>query len=164
MNYRFNEGETFIYDDEEVEIVEIDNEDDEFPYECWPVKIVKQAKEIDENQSEDDEFAYCGYYDVLTSKFIDERICLSDYDIECCKHSETKKKLKEKQNIVKIVLKDSDGDWDEDIEFFVINPDEKKLNNLLNKKLNMDDPADYIEDYIKKNFTVIDVKTYEINC
>lgn len=81
MEFYFNKGDTFIWNDEQWVIVNIDYEDDEYPYECYPVKIVDKAKQIVENGGiidDDPDFVYDDYEDVLNDVYIDDRQCLSE--------------------------------------------------------------------------------------
>lgn len=90
MDYRYDIGDTFMDDavkDLKWEIVRIDYEDDEYPYECWPVDIIKQAKKIAEDEGDD-------YDDVLDYDFIDERQCFSEYDIKDYEYKQLQKENK----------------------------------------------------------------------
>ena len=171
----FNVGDIFIYDGSECEITRIDYEDEEYPYECYPVKIIVKARKVADKKGECVE-------DILNDRYIDERICLSEYDIEWWKHRNTehemkkiqvelnkeirrlKAELKKQPRLIRLVLTDEDGDWDEDDVYYLINPDESKLDKLLQKDLNMNDPADYVFGYVKRNFKTLNVETCEIKC
>jgi hypothetical protein len=74
------------------ELVNIDKEDDEYPYECYPVAIVEKAKEIASSQNKNyrDIILFSEYYD----EFVDERLCLSEIYFENCKHDSEIKKYK----------------------------------------------------------------------
>lgn len=86
MKIYYCEHTVFKYDGEEWMIINVDCEDDEYPYECYPVRIVQEAKRI----TEDDDY----YEDILDEKFIDERICFSDHDIQEYIYEEEIKTLK----------------------------------------------------------------------
>ena len=105
MDYNFDIGDTFV--DDAIDglmwkIVNIDYEDDEYPYECWPVDIIEKAKKIFEEDGgftdEDGDFLeYNDYEEVLQECFIDERQCFSEYwikDYECKQLKAEIKKLK----------------------------------------------------------------------
>ena len=110
MIYRFDKGDRFIDCDIEYEIVYIDYEDDEFPYECWPTDIVDRAKQIAEDggfTDDDGEFwDYDDHYDVLCDNFIDDRLCCSNYDIKEYLHKQSQKEIK----MLKTALKKLQGD------------------------------------------------------
>lgn len=102
MDYNFDIGDTFMDDAIDGltwEIVRIDYEDDEYPYECWPVEIIKQAKKIAEDggfTDEDGDFwEVDDYEDVLCDYFVDERMCCSNYDIKDYQHKQTLKENKQ---------------------------------------------------------------------
>lgn len=86
MNLHFYEGDTFMYDGEEWTIADIDHEDDEWPYECYPTKIVEKAKKIAEK--EDD-----SYTSILYDYFVDYRECMSDFDIRDCQYAAAQKEI-----------------------------------------------------------------------
>lgn len=176
MNLRFNIGDSFIYEGKEYEIAGIDYEDEEYPYECYPAKILAKAQEIAERTEKDIE-------DVLYDRYTDKyRLCASDFDIERYQHLVTQKQLekllKEKNKeikglkaemkkpprIVRLVLTDSCGDWDEDVVYYLANPDERKLDKLCEKNLSMNDPADYVDGFVNKNFKIIDIEDCKIEC
>ena len=79
MELYFDEGQVFNYYGEYWEIAHIDYSDDEYPYECYPVQVIQDAKQIIEN---DDECDYCSYVDVLNDMFVDDRICFSEHSIQ----------------------------------------------------------------------------------
>ena len=81
MDLYFNKNDTFIWNDEQWIIANIDYEDDEYPYECYPVKIVDKAKQIIEDGGiidDDQDFVYDDYMDILDDVYIDDRQCLSE--------------------------------------------------------------------------------------
>ena len=93
MIYYFDKGDKFIDCGIEYEVVHIDYEDDEYPYECWPINIVDKAKHIAEDggfTDEDGEFwDYDDYKEVLWDVFIDDRLCCSNCNIKDCIHQQT---------------------------------------------------------------------------
>lgn len=127
MDLHFNEGDRFYIDaDTEYEIVDIDREDEEYPYECYPVEIVEKTKNILTNGvlvDEDEEL--CEYKDeagevyvfnqgdnissVIYDWFPDDRRCLSDYEILAYQYDKLKKEfdaLKSKVFVVEEVNSD----------------------------------------------------------
>lgn len=90
----FEIGEKFVRvecgQEIEYEIVKIDNEDTEYPYECFSVEILKEADKIAETEGTTrKEILYFGDYD-----FLDERFCVSEIDILRCKQQA---EIKEKE-------------------------------------------------------------------
>lgn len=111
MSFRFREGDTFIDGDLEWVIVDIDHEDDEWPYECYPVKIVEKAKQM--AKEEDDSFDEMLYWGdvicILNDYFIDERQCWSDLDIQEFMYETEIKKLKDEIKNLKAEIKKLKG-------------------------------------------------------
>lgn len=98
MNLRYCEGDTFMLDGEEYEIANIDRGDEEYPYECYPVEIVKEAKMIAEENDD-------SYVAVLDDRFIDYRECYSDFNVENYSHLSTKRELEKlKSQLEKAIL------------------------------------------------------------
>lgn len=102
MEYYFDIGNRFMDDFDETlewEVVRIDYQDDEYPYECWPVDIIKQAQEMVEDggyTGEDGEFWECDdVYMALLDCFADERMCQSDYDIKDYMYKQIQKENKQ---------------------------------------------------------------------
>jgi hypothetical protein len=93
MHHWFNIGDTFIFDGLKWEIVRIDFEDDEYPYECWPVDIIEKAKKMAENGGITNEYGglleFDDYEYVLIDYFVNKRMCCSDYDIKDYLHRQT---------------------------------------------------------------------------
>lgn len=119
MDYWFDIGDAFVddFDDLEWEIVRIDYEDDEYPYECWPVDIINQAKKMAEDggfTDEDGEFwEVDDYKDVLCDYFVDERMCCSNYGIKEHQHRQLQKenrKLKAEIKKLKAEIKKLKGE------------------------------------------------------
>lgn len=86
----FKVGEKFVHlecgQEVEYEIVRIDNEDAEYPYECFSVDTLKDADEIAKaTKTTRDDVLYYGDYD-----FLDERSCFSEEDISRCKYKAVK--------------------------------------------------------------------------
>lgn len=81
MTFYFSEGDTFAWNGEQWIIANIDCEDEEYPYECYPVEVVDKAKQIVEDGGiidDDQDFVYDDYRDILDDVYIDDRQCLSE--------------------------------------------------------------------------------------
>ena len=120
MEYMFDIGDTFTEDfDENLkwEVVRIDYEDDEYPYECWPTDIIKQAQKIVDDggyTDEDGDFLeYDDLYEVLLDFFVDERSCQSDYNLkyyQCKQLEKENKQLKSENKKLKAEIKKLKGE------------------------------------------------------
>lgn len=114
MDLHFDVGDTFFIDGDIenglYEIVNINYEDDEFPYECYPIEIIEKTKKIlangvlkDEGEElyefkdEDGEiyefYKNLSFNYIMDNFFVDERRCCSDYDIMEYMYKQTKKEL-----------------------------------------------------------------------
>lgn len=81
MEFYFNQGDTFVWNDEQWTIACIDESDYEYPYECYPTEIVNKAKQIVEDGGvidDNQDFVYDNYRDILDDVYIDDRQCLSE--------------------------------------------------------------------------------------
>lgn len=82
MDLYFDKGYTFVLNDEQWVIVGIDWDDYEYPYECYPVEVVNEAKQIIENGGiidDNPDFVYDDYRYLLEDVYVDNRQCLSEY-------------------------------------------------------------------------------------
>mgnify|MGYP003302528178 CR=1 FL=1 len=72
----------------EYELIDIDEEGEEYPYECYPMSVVKRAKEIAET-CEDYKDDYRGVIlcSVYSGEFVDKRVVLSEVDMNDCKYA-----------------------------------------------------------------------------
>lgn len=106
MEMYFNEGYIFTYNEEKWIIVNIDYEDDEWPYECYPLRVVEKAKQILENGGivdDDQDFVYDNYVDILDDVYIDERECLSEQWLFEAMHEASQKEIEKlKEEIAKL--------------------------------------------------------------
>jgi hypothetical protein len=93
MDLHFNKGDTFVAGNQNWIIVGIDNEDCEYPYECYPVETVQEAKRIVEEGVVIDDDVFDDYTDVLDYEFVDERMCWSDFDIVESKYEAAQKEI-----------------------------------------------------------------------
>ena len=120
MEYMFDIGHRFMDDfDEnlEWEVVCIDYEDDEYPYECWPVDLIKQAQKIVDDGGYTDEdgdfWEYDDLYGVLLDFFVDERLCESDYNLkyyQCRQLEKENKQFKAENKKLKAEIKKLKGE------------------------------------------------------
>lgn len=90
----FKVGEKFLRDEcgqeVEYEIVRIDKEDAEYPYECFSVDTLKEADKIAETEGTTrEDVLYYGDYD-----FLDKRSCFSEEDVARCKNKIAIKEIK----------------------------------------------------------------------
>lgn len=118
MDYNFKEGKRFFVEDEEFEIACVDESDDEYPYETYPVRIVEKTKHILENgwfkevdsfgdevyefiDKDGEPYQYTdvdkkrGWKYIIFDFFSDERQCMSESDIWQYLYNQTTKELKE---------------------------------------------------------------------
>ena len=90
-------GERFILVDGgeelEVEIINIDKEDEKYPYECYPMSVVREAQKLVDVCEDCDNYREVILFSDYRDDMVEERICLSEIDIKDCKHkmSETKR-------------------------------------------------------------------------
>lgn len=80
--YMYKVGFTFTIPKENVrvQIVNIDTTDAEFPYECYPVSIVKEAEELSKTTGES--LKEIILFSEYAEDYVEERYCLSEKDIE----------------------------------------------------------------------------------
>lgn len=81
----------------EYELINIDEEEKDYPYECYPMSVVKRAKEIAET-CEDYKDDYRGVIlcSEYSDEFLDKRVVLSEVDMNDCQYAtEISNKTKE---------------------------------------------------------------------
>lgn len=81
----------------EYELIDIDEEEKDYPYECYPMSVVQRAKELAET-CEDYKDDYRGVIlcSVYSDEFVDKRVVLSEVDVNDCQYAtEISNKTKE---------------------------------------------------------------------